>query len=274
MFDRLFMAELWCNMLLSLFCTVRFVLGMDLFLVSRFLSLGSVSCFFLFFRFRCSLPWLSPGLLPFLLPLLFLFCSPSFSLCWFPLGLCEFFMNWQSQACFSPSMIPWFSWNDHVHPEDFSSWPSSPDPRVILPVQNSSMATSSGPSWYPANGWSDTTKTTSCSNLGQPGPTILLGQRWKSNLEILWLPESQWTTSSSTYSTLSMESKYENCRLWPLNIISLSRVLQNGCGKTSGWGYWPLEGKFTLLLWEKWTIVSLWLRSFLNFAAVALIWLK
>ena len=100
MFDRLFMAELWCNMLLSLFCTVRFVLGMDLFLVSRFLSLGSVSCFFLFFRFRCSLPWLSPGLLPFLLPLLFLFCSPSFSLCWFPLGLCEFFMNWQSQACF------------------------------------------------------------------------------------------------------------------------------------------------------------------------------
>ena len=40
--------------------------------------------------------------------------------------------------------------------------------------------------------------------------------------------------------------------------------------KTSGWGYWPLEGKFTLLLWEKWAIVSLWLRSFLNFAAVAL----
>ena len=121
MFDRLFMAELWCNMLLSLFCTVRFVLGMDLFLVSRFLSLGSVSCFFLFFRFRCSLPWLSPGLLPFLLPLLFLFCSPSFFSLLVSFGALWVFYELTVSSVFSPSMIPWFSWNDHVHPEDFQA---------------------------------------------------------------------------------------------------------------------------------------------------------
>ena len=272
MFDRLFMAELWCNMLLSLFCTVRFVLGMDLFLVSRFLSLGSVSCFFLFFRFRCSLPWLSPGLLPFLLPLLFLFCSPSFSLCWFPLGLCEFFMNWQSQACFRLLWSPG-SHGTITFTRRFSSWPSSPDPRVILPVQNSSMATSSGPSWYPANGWSDTTKTTSCSNLGQPGPTILLGQRWKSNLEFYDYQKVNGLPLPRLIQPSVWSQSMKIAGFDPLTLYLWAEYYKTAV-KTSGWGYWPLEGKFTLLLWEKWTIVSLWLRSFLNFAAVALIWLK
>ena len=272
MFDRLFMAELWCNMLLSLFCTVRFVLGMDLFLVSRFLSLGSVSCFFLFFRFRCSLPWLSLGCFPFF--------SPSFSCSVLLLFLFVGFLWGFVSFLWIDSLKRVFAFYDPLvlmersrSPRRFSSWPSSPDPRVILPVQNSSMATSSGPSWYPANGWSDTTKTTSCSNLGQPGPTILLGQRWKSNLEFYDYQKVNGLPLPRLIQPSVWSQSMKIAGFDPLTLYLWAEYYKTAV-KTSGWGYWPLEGKFTLLLWEKWTIVSLWLRSFLNFAAVALIWLK
>ena len=72
-------------------------------------------------------------------------------------------------------------------PRRYSSRASCPNPHVILPVQNSSMATFTGPSWYPAEGMGLAgvipPRPPPAPTWGQPGHTILLGQRWKSNLE-------------------------------------------------------------------------------------------
>ena len=123
MFDRLFMAELWCNMLLSLFCTVRFVKG---WICSWFpgssplvLFLASSSSFVFVVLFPGSplgcFPFFSPP--PFLVPSLFSFF---FSLL-VSFGALWVFYVLIVSSVFSPSMISWFSWNDHVRPEDFQA---------------------------------------------------------------------------------------------------------------------------------------------------------
>ena len=165
-----------------------------------------------------ALPWVASLSSP---PLLFLFprCSPSFSLCWFPLGLCEFFMYWQSQACFR------LLWSPGSH--GTITFAQKIFKLGIIPRPLSHSTSTKLFNGYIFGPFMIPPRPPPAPTWGQPGPTILLGQRWKSNLEFYDYQKVNGLPLPRLIQPSVWSQSMKIAGFDPLT-LPLSRVLQNG----------------------------------------------